>query len=253
MTVTANGGLATVPANALALAQTGAFDLAKLQDLIAAPPVERPVAFPELPKPPDLTDSAREALDAVPRQFGSFHLTERRALTTAELAKLTAEAQTLSQVVKPLADRLEAIKETVRTHMDVAAETAGLAIPAGQSRGGVLLREATPRIQGGKAAGHYLLAGPATPHKVPVAGFEQEWEQRYTKGKAAPSRAALAALLDEGEITRQEFLAFTRESRQLDTDRIAAFIRKNPARGTAILAAITTRDAPGASLITPLK
>lgn len=237
--------LAPVPGAALKLAQGGKFSVADLADAVR-PPVTDPKVpdFPALPKPVTLTDAARQAVGRVSKVFGKFHLTEARPLTAPELEQLTDEARTIADAVGPLQDRSEAIAEMIRVHMDRTAER-----DAAQDGGTPLRRYA--RILAGKAKGHLLRAAPGTPYKVAVNGFEQCWEQRYVTGKAEIQPAKLQTLLDAGKITRAEFLAFTREVRAYDEDKVAAFVRKDPARGLEILAAITTRRDPSAQLVSP--
>jgi len=229
-----------VPSAALKLAQSGTFTVADLADAVAPAAEPEALGFPPLPKPAVLTDQAAQAVSRVSEVFGSFQLPSRRVLTAKELARLTDEAVTLVTAAKPIKARLDVIAETLRVHMDVTAEAAG----AGP---------ATERIQAGLAKGHYLVAKPGEPYKVPVPGFEEAWEQRYVAGGAAPNPARLLGLEQQGQITHEEYLSLTRETRVFDEEKMASVIRKNAARGIQILGEITERSSPGAQLVTPRK
>lgn len=217
--------------------------VADLADKLAAPVKELPVTepFPKLPKPVTFANTLKAALHSLPKVFGKFTPTERRKLESAELSALTEEALAISAAAKPMAERLKAIQEIVRHHMDFVAEDRGL---AGKD---------TKRVASGVAKGHYLVAAPEKPFEVGVEGYEGVWQQRYTSGGTAQDQTILEKLEAEGTITRKEYLDFTSEVRVLNQEKIAAAIRRNPERALQILAAITTRSAPGASLYAPKK
>lgn len=235
---------AQVAPGALALA-TGSksWTIADLAAKLAGP---APVLPADSPAPAPAAKTAlgtnlKRALALLPKVFGKVQPTESRKLEQAELAELTDEAIAIHQVTKPLGARLNVISEIVRHHMDHAAEADGL------------VNENTLRVAKGVAAGHYLIARPEDPFTVPVEGYEEAWQQRYVSGGVNVSAAPLPQLLESEKITREEFLAFTRSARVYDEANAAAFIRKFPQRGLEILALLTTRDAPGASLYPPKK
>lgn len=217
--------------------------VATLADALAGPAPKLPEAAPFPAPAPEVkfTPALRKALGALSVLVGKVNPTTRRMLEPSELAAVTAERNAINDVVKPLAKRADAISEMVRHHQDLQAEAAKQA------------GEGTERVTGGVAKGHYLLGAPEAPFVTPVEGYEDGWRQVYVKGGTYQSASALEDLLDSGKITRQEYLAMTRETRALAQDRITTFIAKNPARGLEILAAITKREAPGASLYAPKK
>lgn len=219
------------------------FTVSELADLLAAPAAKLPEAesFPAPPRPVSLTDALKDALRALPRVFGIVVPTERRKLEAAEVRKITDEINAIDALSTEIGTRKKALQEYMRTHMDFTGE-ADKTVTAG-----------TQRVADGVAKGHWLLAEPGEPYEVPVDGYADCWQQRYVKGGTEVSQALLEKLAAEGKITRSEFLGFTREVRKLDEGNIAAFIRKNPHRGLAILAAITTRSAPSASVYAPRK
>jgi hypothetical protein len=221
--------------------------VADLAAVVVPPPAVQPVPqaapFPAIPTPIAMTDEARVALRLLPKAFGSLSLTTRRSLSAAELQTLMAESALLAQIASVLSPRMEEIKEIVRVHMDVDAEERGLAHPV-DTIDSVDAVAATTRDHNG----HYLLAAPKQPHQVPVPSAGLAWSQQYTSGSATPSLAQLEAALENGEITRAEYLACTREKRVLDEDNLKALINRKPGRGLAILRRITVRSAPNSSL-----
>lgn len=242
-TDTTDTALAQVAPGVLArLRDAKPWTVAEMADLLAAPAVELPEAepFPAPAEPVTFTDKLRSALRGLPGLFGQVAPTERRKLEAAELARLTQEIIAIDELSKQLGDRKNAIQEFVRTHMDFTAEAQDLA-------------PLCDRVAEGVAKGHYLVASPGTPYEVPVEGYSDPWQQRYVKGKVTQDQHTLNELREAGTITQAEFNSFTREVRVLDEDKIKTAIKKNPRRALAILAAITRRSAPGASLYAPKK
>lgn len=232
-----------VAPGALARVQgTEQFSVADLANLLSTP--DR--VFPEdgeLPKAAGkitVTPKLRNALKLLPAVFGKVQPAEARELSPDELVAVTDEATTIQSMAKDLGARLKAIQATIRNHQDAQAEKDGTA-------------EGKTRVADGVAAGHYLLGTPGQPYVTEVEGYETGWQQRYVKGESAPDFDLLLGLYESGKITRPEFLSFTREVRVLDENKMATAIRKNPGRGLQILALITRKGAPSASLYAPKK
>lgn len=253
----AGASSALAPANPGVLALVNGdepWTVADLADKLAPAVTEPPeLPFPKLPKAVELTKPLQAALRAIPALFGKVRPKERRALSDAEIAEITTEALAIKSATKPLDARLEEISEIIRNHQDAKAEQDGIAHPATVRRNGRVITQATPRIPSGKAKGHYLLARPQNSHETAVPGMEGSWQQRYVSGGTSLSQKALEKLLDDGMITRDVYLGFTREVRVLDEAKIAETIRKSPAVGLQVLAAITERSAPSAALYAPTK
>jgi hypothetical protein len=195
-----------------------------------------------------LTDAARGALVALPTVFNQVQMHERRALTQLELESLAHELNVIETVKKLTDARKDAIQETIRHHNDVTAEQAGQAFPKRRKIGSRTI-DPTPRDK----SGHYLLAQPQQPFVTGVKGFAEGWQQRFVSGGTSQNQRLLEELFLSGQITRTEYLAFTREVRVLDDDKIRAFLKKNADRGLRILKAITIRSAPNSSLYGPKK
>lgn len=231
-----------VAPGALALAKGAkSWTVADLAAKLAGPEPVLPKAAP-LPKPAkaiQLTAPLRKALRAIPDVFAKVQPTESRKLEASEITALTAEQIAISQVAKPLGERSKAISEIMRHHMDHYGASLGL------------VGEDTLRIADGIAQGHCLFARSEDPFEVPVEDFEGTWQQRYVKGSVNVNGSLAGQMKADGTITHEEYLSITRTSRNYDEARMAEFIRNNPERGCQILAAMTSRSAPSASLYPP--
>jgi hypothetical protein len=188
--------------------------------------------FPAVPKTQDLTDSQKVALARVKDVFNSVTPTTRRALTKEEMASLFAEDMVLREIVEALIVRAEDIKEIVRHHKDVVAEKHEKADP-----------ESTPR----DANGHYIMASKGNPNRTDVMGTDKSYSSEFRAGAITISGGDLTDLFDDGEISRSDYLAFTREARVFDESKATAAILAQPER-LNILERITHRGADGTSL-----
>lgn len=195
--------------------------------------------FPDLPKSAALTDAMREELTDVAEFYGRVNLRERRELTDQELLNLYLEDDLLDGVSKRLAERVKALREMIRVHMDVRAEEQGRAVA--RPHVGV---EATPR----DPKGHYLLATPQNAETVAIPDTEKVYSAEFKRGAVTIDADELLRLYDTGEITRDEYLAFTRATRVLDENKAGEFISSNPERGLEILKKISRAASPSYSL-----
>lgn len=239
--------LETVLAGPLALLRdkpdTSLDDLAAAVAVAPAVPHAEAAPFPKLPKHIMLTAEVLDAISKLQDVFNSVEIKDRRSLAQTEIDLLTKEAATIGTVGTALAARLEVIKETMRVHMDVAAEEAGIAVPKDVlGPGGEVIVAATDRDQ----KGHYLLAKAQQPYQVPSAGVA--WSQEFKNGSVGQSDALLTEAADAGEISREDYLAATREVRVFDAFKARELIRKSPAAGLALLRRITVTGRPSSSL-----
>jgi hypothetical protein len=213
--------------------------ISELSELLARPAAPlKAVPVPDPVEQVPLTEGLLKALRHLPEVFGRVSPAEARRLEAAEVKALTEEVTAIDAVADEIGKRRTAVQEMIRVHQDHLAREAGLPVTV---------------VESGKAKGHLLAAQPGEPFEVAVEGYQEAWQQRYVKGKAELAGAALARLLRDGSITQAEFLGFTRATRVLDQGKMASWIRRNPLRGLQILAAITTRSAPTASLHAPKK
>lgn len=195
---------------------------------ILATDIETPQVtdFPAVPEALSITPEFVEALKRLPEVFGAVMPAERRALNDAEVELLFAERETLRAVLDLLNSRDADIKSTVRHHIDVEAEQNGLATP-----------DTTPRDN----AGHYLLAAPQQPVRVDIPNTNQAWSSEYREGAVSIDEALLKEMADNGEIDREDYLAFTREVRVFDETKALKALADKPER-LQILKAITKRS-----------
>lgn len=216
------------------------FTVADLADRLVSPDRVLPKDEPAPAAAPQVkvTDTLKAALTRLPKVFARVSPTEPRLLEQDELIKLTEEVLTIDAVTTQLGERREAIAETIRIHMDKAAEAVG-----GE--------DGLPRIAEGKAKGHYLLGRKGEPFEIAVPGYRSGWQQRFVKGSSKIDGKLLVGLLRNETITSREFNAVTRTVRVLDEDKLAVAIRKNPGRFLSILGSITRKGAPSASLYPP--
>ncbi len=201
-------------------------------DLVArmTPPAEDTgliESAPDMPKRAVLAPEVIAAMGALPGIFGKIHPGTRRSLTGPELVALRHEQDTLVLVTKALEGREDAIKELIRNHIDAQ----GPGAPT-------------------DSKGHRILAAFQKPFRVTAPGTGSDWSQEYTRGKSTVSEAALQAAVDAGEIDRETMLGFTRAVRVIDTEKISAYLRRNPGKGLAALKRITVRGTASTSLNT---
>lgn len=171
------------------------------------------------------------ALKDLPVFFGRHQVTQIRQLTEIELRDLGAEQQVIDQIMKPLEARREAIKETVRHHMDLTAVADGKVGPH------------TER----DANGHYVVARKDDPERVPVPGSNKAWSREYRSGRVEIDGRKLLDLYDDGEITREQYLAMTREVRVFDEEKALRSMSKDPSL-LNVFRKIIKRGRPGTSL-----
>jgi len=179
-------------------------------------PVET-VPFPAVAQTVDLTDEVKDALVVLPQVFNSVEPHVRRALKPAENAEIHREYAALKVIDKVLGLRIEAIKTTVRHHMDVLAETKtkDAADP-----------ETTPRDRNG----HYLLAREGQPERVDIPGTNKQWSREFRANDPQISGDLLLGMYERGEIERRDYLAMTRATRVFDEDRAFAAVVDDPRR-----------------------
>lgn len=200
--------------------------------------------FPKVPAPVALTDEVKGALARVADVFNSVEVAKRRALTPREITALYHEQETLRIIAKDLKARDEAIKELVRTHQDVIAEADGSARPAPlRDESGNVAMHATPRV----SSGHYLLASPDVPTLTSIPGTNKVYSNEYRAGTVSVNQKTLTALVSTGDITRQQYLALTREIRIFDEDKATTAIAKDPSL-LAVIREISERTPPTVAL-----
>lgn len=204
----------------VALSDPKVTDLKSLAQRLIDEPVLTNTAFPDLAPKVEITAEDAAALVALPAVFGKVQPTERREITQDEANALMKEAQVLKTISDLLDGRDEAIKTIIRHHLDVQAEKEGVAGPD------------TPRTP----SGNY-----AVPGVVDAPETGQRFTRILTKGTTSINSARLKELYDAGQVSREQYLAFTREERVFDEMKAREAIRKDNSL-LGLLARITTRS-----------
>jgi len=200
--------------------------------LVEMPEVEALApAAPTVPAPVELTPEVKQALEQMSEVFAAVQPTERRRLSDTEVAALYIERDVVKKVGEVLAGREENIKEYVRNHLDVVAEETGRTDAN------------TPR----DGKGHYVVAEKGKPERLPIAGTNQAFSREFRSGKASVDGSRLLDMYEAGEISREDYLAFTREMRVFDEDKALKAINDDPKR-LEILARLAVPANPTTSL-----
>jgi len=189
------------------------------------------VVTPEVPAPLVLDQDTKEALSQIESVFAAVQPDTARALTETEVATLYLERETLRKVTEVLGGRDDAIKEYIRNHFDRVAEANGLA------------DENTTK----DANGHYVVCSKGKPERLNISGSNQAWSREYRSNKATVDASRLLDMYEAGEISREDYLAFTREVRAFDEDKAYAAIVAKPER-LEILAKLAVPASEGTSL-----
>lgn len=198
---------------ALAEINKGSVTLADLLKALSPPQQSEPVPA-VLPTPKAITTKQREALDSLPSVFGQVVPTERRALQPVEVTALVREKETLDEIKSMTTGRLEDVTLTVHNHLDVVLEDA-----LGEAASEVLRDE----------KGHYIKAG-----RAGGPDAEKEFSRETRQSAATLSVAGLQALEEAGEITHEDFLALTAQTRVIDEMKVVQTLKRKPALITAI-------------------
>jgi hypothetical protein len=250
MTTTVGKAVSQVIAKGRLVLKKDSWSLTDLADAVVDPlpdPSEslEAIPVPPLPKPVELTTKVKEALTLLPTVFeNSPEMTERRAWNDDELSRSYALDEVITALETVLAAKKEANREGIRHTMDVRAEEAGIAVPkAVRAANGKIIVPATPRDK----TGHYVLAAPQKPERLPIPDTSQEWSREFKKGTLSVSGAELDRLHKADEVSREDYLAMTVSKRVFDEAKAKAACAADEQRWL-ILKAISSRTAPSTSL-----
>ena len=213
----------------LAMSQDGATLKSVAVALLAEAPLDEPKKL-KVPAKVTMTDELVSALTVLPAVFAKEQVAEIRQLTPEELASLAEEQETITAILKPLDTRLSAIKDSIRHHLDLRAVADGRAAKAEVDNNG-----------------HYVVAVKGMPDTLPMPGTNQVWSNEYKSGTTEIDAGKLLTMYEAGEITREEYLAFTKEVRIFDEAKAFASMAKNPSL-LRIFKQIIKRGRSGSSL-----
>lgn len=225
-------------------------DFAKVRDAMTTLPVadterKEMVPFPAIPNPVIITDEEIAALARLKDVFAVVQPDERRALTAEENKALYDERDTLDKILGLLSTRREAIGTLVKHHMDVTAEEAGKAFPvATDDEDGH--HPATERDE----HGNYILSAPKDPERNRIPQTNLDWSREYRKGKLTFSGSVAKDMEEAGEISREAYLAMTRETRVFDENKAMLAAQKKDLQDDVlkVIKRGTGFSAPGTSL-----
>jgi hypothetical protein len=206
------------------------------------PVEEAPSNFPKLPDPLEVTAATRKSFGILGKLFNQVIMTSRRSLAEKELADLGAEYEGLKDVEKLVGERVDQIKEYIRTHQDCVAEEAGLAFPKDVIRNGNVIAHATPR----DANGHYLLAAPKDPNDTVIPGLNKRFSNQFSSGQTKQDLAYITRAFEAGEIDETAYKACTRVVRMPDAHKVSEYVMKTG--NVSLLSKIVKRGRPSTSM-----
>lgn len=195
------------------------------------------VPFPDVPTPVVMTPEIQEALNALPEVFGKVSVDKRRTMTEEEILDVYKEHEALKALEDVLKSRRDNLKTYVRHHLDVDAEERNIAVPADVfDKKGNKIADASPR----DPHGHYVLGEKGKPERLHIPGTNQDFSREASSYKAQVDGDRLRELHEAGEISREDYLALTREVRVFDEDKARKALAKDK-RLFGVLARITQR------------
>lgn len=188
--------------------RNGSDDIKSILRDVAQPEDYEP--SPTAPPSLTLTDEQREALDRVAEVFGSVVPDEVRELTPAEIGLLLTERITLDTVKKMAAARIDAIRDTVLNHSDMAGESEDAPIAKNGHRA------RTARISSGEG--------------------DKEFSVETRSGSVSIDLDALKALVEDDEVdfTHEDYLACTTQTRVFDEHKAMLLLKSKPEAVEAI-------------------
>lgn len=204
-------------------------EIVGISDLVAtlAPPASPGAPPSRAPLPAAITDAQHAALERLPEVFGSVVPTERRALSSDEVALLREERETVDTVAKMAAARKDDIAVTINNHFDCLLEAEGV-----------------PEDVQTNKNGHYVVAGRAP------AGEGKVWSREVRRGSSSIDPAELKAMAEDPDIpefTHDDYLAMTEQVRVVEENRFMLHLKKNP--HLLPIVARATRSSPSTSSI----
>lgn len=221
--------LAPVIKEAVAKVKAGSIDFDDLLKLVA-PPAERLPLPAKLPSPAKITDDERTALGKLTRVFGKVVPTERREITAAEVDLLLEEREVLKTIEGLVERRKDDIRTTVLNHFDLAYEAT---LPR-DDNGAPVVPDDVYRDKDG----HYVVG-----QHINGAESEKCFSGEPRKGSVVVTAADLEALEGQGEITHEDYLSMTEQTRSFDQNKAMLYLKRKPGL-IAKLAKVSRRGTP---------
>jgi hypothetical protein len=185
---------------------------------VAAPP--EPVIIGKLPMPARITDDELAAIALLPDVYGSFVPTEIAKVSDKDMAKLLNEREILDRAIDPIQRRIEDIKLTARIHSDAA-------FADGDTDGVVMDADGKTPLRNGD--GHIIRKARYDGGKHNTTGKAFSLEPRSGSPSINPEKLRqLAEDPDVPEITHEDYLAMTTQTRVFDGAKAMVYLRKHP-------------------------
>jgi hypothetical protein len=95
--------------------------------------------------------------------------------------------------------------------------------------------------------GHYVVAAKGEPERLPIPGTNQAWSREFRSGSASVDGSRLLDMYEAGDISREDYLSFTREMRVFDEEKALKAINDDPKR-LEILARLAVPGRPSTAM-----
>lgn len=168
--------------------------------------VEAPAVQHKAVRAKSITDEHLVALKRLPDVYGVVDPVEPRALTAQELAQIVEEREVIDKILGLLSKRKdESIRETLANHLDES-------LPE-EARNGA-------HVDG---KGHYVVQ-----QEQPVPGTGLKVQAITSDPKPRLDGAALLALYEAGDLSREDYLRVTKATRSFDEAKARQEFKKDP-------------------------
>lgn len=180
--------------------------ISELLKKVVPPTGEHDVPVPPLPS--SLASTTLAAVAKLPDVFGKVQPTERRELTPVEVGLLHEERDTLKVIDSEVGHRLDAIRSTLYHHFDVKIEEEDA--------------DARTTVETDKD-GFYLREG-----VLPIKGTDQCFKRETRNGTTTLSPMKLLDLVESGDLSKEDYLAMTTQTRVVDENKVMLLLKKKP-------------------------
>lgn len=173
-----------------------------------------------VPKDPGLNEAAWDAIEKVAGLLGALELpNRRRMLSQPELEEITRVYEQLQIAMKGLDNSRNQIKAAAFNHFDAVALDDGKVTVDTKftSEGWAVVDDR---------------------ESAKVEGLDKKLTREVSGGKLELTIEALSDLVEDEKLTREDYLAMTRQVRVRDEARTLAWLRKNPEKAEVLAEAI---------------
>lgn len=204
----------------------------KVHDVLKAAVAEAPLAetaSTPIPTSPALSDDARVAVKRIVDKLELLDLpNSRRQLSPQEMHDVVATFITLDEAIKGLGVSKEQFKAALFNHFDQVAVQEGKITQDTR-----LTKEGWAIVEDKVSAA--------------VPGLDKKATREVRGGTPSLTAEALAELVAAEEISHEDYLAMTRQTRVAEEAQVLEWLRKNPGKAATLAKAVTTTT-PSAGL-----